>query len=153
MQSSLLFMAVLPAVKMNWMYVLWYPVWQRQSSHRRSYEQQRSLPDHEGREEESVLASPDFMFTEDLEMLKQENVSGDIALRFFDHDGQECNTTLKERMISISMEQFKKIDRKISLVSGVSKANAVLSALKGGLVDVLILDSNLAEALLKLTQE
>lgn len=62
-------------------------------------------------------------------MLKQENVSGDIALRFFDHDGQECNTTLKERMISISMEQFKKIDRKISLVSGVSKANAVLSAL------------------------
>ena len=61
------------------------------------------------------------MFTEDLEMLKQENVSGDIALRFFDHDGQECNTTLKERMISISMEQFKKIDRKISLVSGVSK--------------------------------
>ena len=83
-------------------------------------------------------------------MLKQENVSGDIALRFFDHDGQECNTTLKERMISISMEQFKKIDRKISLVSGVSKANAVL---RGGLVDVLILDSNLAEALLKLTQE
>ena len=56
-------------------------------------------------------------------------------------------------MISISMEQFKKIDRKISLVSGVSKSNAVLSALKGGLVDVLILDSNLAEALLKLTQE
>ena len=51
------------------------------------------------------------------------------------------------------VEQFKKIDRKISLVSGVSKANAVLSALKGGLVDVLILDSNLAEALLKLTQE
>ena len=103
--------------------------------------------------EESVLASPDFMSTEDLEMLKQENVSGDIALRFFDHDGQECNTTLKERMISISMEQFKKIDRKISLVSGVSKANAVLSALKGGLVDVLILDSNLAEALLKLSED
>ena len=53
----------------------------------------------------------------------------------------------------VFIEQFKKIDRKISLVSGVSKANAVLSALKGGLVDVLILDSNLAEALLKLTQE
>ena len=153
-------MAVLPAVKMNWMYVLWYPVWQRHSSERTiifstdalmsSKEASRIMKEEK---EESVLASPDFMFTEDLEMLKQENVSGDIALRFFDHDGQECNTTLKERMISISMEQFKKIDRKISLVSGVSKANAVLSALKGGLVDVLILDSNLAEALLKLTQE
>lgn len=32
-------------------------------------------------------------------------------------------------------------------------ANVVLSALKGGLVDVLILDSNLAEALLKLSED
>lgn len=32
-------------------------------------------------------------------------------------------------------------------------ANAVLSALKGGLVDVLILDSNLAETLLKLSED
>ena len=70
----------------------------------------------------------------------------------FDREGQECNTSLANRMISISMEQFKKIGRKISLVSGVSKANAVLSALNGGLVDVLILDSNLAEALLELSK-
>ena len=48
-------------------------------------------------------------------MLKQENVSGDIALRFFDHDGQECNTTLKERMISISMVSSKKLTARFPL--------------------------------------
>ena len=47
------------------------------------------------------------MFTEDLEMLKQENVSGDIALRFFDHDGQDCNTTLKERSVCMAHVEAK----------------------------------------------
>lgn len=100
--------------------------------------------------EESVLASPAFMSPEDLAMLKKEHVTGDIALRFFDQDGNECKTSLSDRMIAISMEQFKRIGCKISLVSGVSKAKAVLSALKGGLIDVLILDYSLAQAILDL---
>lgn len=100
--------------------------------------------------EESVLASPAFMSPQDLDMLKKEQVAGDIALRFFDQNGEECRTPLSDRMIAISLEQFKKIKCKISLVSGVSKANAVQSALKGGLVDVLILDYNLAQAILDL---
>ena len=55
-------------------------------------------------------------------------------------------------MIAISMEQFKKIDCKISLVSGISKATTVLSALKGGLIDVLILDYRLAQEILRLSE-
>ena len=100
--------------------------------------------------EESVLAGPAFMPPEDLESLKKEHVTGDIALRFFDQDGRECHTSLSDRMIAISLDQFKKIGCKISLVSGISKANAVLSALKGGLIDVLILDYGLAQAILEL---
>ena len=70
-------------------------------------------------------------------MLKQENVSGDIALRFFDHDGQECNTTLKERMISISMEQFKNIDTPpviLTLIEPMAKANTFVAMLMLGLL-------------------
>lgn len=102
--------------------------------------------------ERSVLSSPDFINSEELDALKSQNVTGDIALRFFDHDGNECNTSLANRMITISMEQFKKIDCKISLVSGVAKANTVLSALRGGLVDVLILDYKLAQEILRLDE-
>lgn len=99
---------------------------------------------------ESVLASPDFMSSSDLSSLLAEHVAGDIALRFFNQDGKECQTSLSERMIAISLEQFKKIKKKISVASGVSKANALYSALKGGLIDVLIIDYKLAEAVLKL---
>lgn len=102
--------------------------------------------------ERSVLASPDFLSPQDLNSLKAQNVTGDIALRFFDHDGNECATSLSERMITISMEKFKKIPCKISLVSGISKANTVLSALKGGLIDVLILDYKLAQEILTLCE-
>lgn len=99
---------------------------------------------------ESVLASPDFLSAEDLKELKEQNVSGDIALRFIDMDGNECSTSLSKRMISISLEQFKKIETKITVASGASKANAVYSALKGGLIDVLIIDYKLAAAILSL---
>lgn len=102
--------------------------------------------------ERSVLASPEFLSQEDLDALKSRGVTGDIALRFFDHDGNECPTSLSDRMITISMEQFKKIDCKISLVSGISKATTVLSALKGGLIDVLILDYRLAQEILRLSE-
>ena len=50
------------------------------------------------------------------------------------------------------MEQFKKIPCKISLVSGIFKAKTVLSALKGGLIDVLILDYRLAQEILRLSE-
>lgn len=100
----------------------------------------------------SVLASPEYMAPEDLKSLQQANVVGDIALRFFDQEGQECKTSLSDRTIAISMEKFKKIERKISVASGAGKAHTVYSALKGGLIDVLIVDYKLAEAVLALSE-
>ncbi len=102
---------------------------------------------------ESVLASPEFMSSEDLSSLQKEQVAGDIALRFFDQNGKECDTSLSQRMIAIDFERFKKIPKKISVASGVSKANAVYSALNGGLIDVLIIDYKLANAVLNLSNQ
>ena len=78
-------------------------------------------------------------------MLKEHHVIGDVALRFLDKEGNECDTELKERTISISLEQFRKIPVKVTLASGEEKAHAVLAALKGGLIDVLIVDIDLVE--------
>lgn len=75
---------------------------------------------------------------------------GDIAFRFFDYEGKECNTQLVDRMITIDFDVFKKIKKKICLASGTQKANSVLSAIKGGLVDVLIVDSSLGKTILSL---
>lgn len=98
----------------------------------------------------SALAKPDFMSAEDLHALQSEGVVGDIALRFFNKDGCECNTSLAKRMVTIDLEAFKRIPTKITVASGAWKAHALHAALKGRLIDVLIVDYKLAEALQQL---
>ncbi len=101
----------------------------------------------------SILASPEFMSREELRSLQEQFVMGDIALRFFNKEGNECQTELSDRIISIGFEQFKRIDTKITIASGVYKAYTILSALKGKLIDVLIIDYQLGMKILSLYNE
>ena len=67
-------------------------------------------------------------------------------LRFFNKDGEECDTSLRDRTVSISVDEYKKIPTRILVASGKGKAHAVTSLLKGNMLDVLIIDRELAEA-------
>ena len=98
----------------------------------------------------SVLGKPEFMSAEELAKLQEQNVVGDIALHFFDRNGKECQTDLVDRMITIDFEKFKQIKTKITIASGKWKAHTILSALKGGLIDVLIIDYELGMEILQL---
>lgn len=98
----------------------------------------------------SVLSKPEFMTREELKMLQDESAVGDISLRFFNKDGVECNTELADRIIAIGFEEFKKIDTKITIASGEYKAHTILSALKGKLIDVLIVDYLLGNKIMEL---
>ena len=102
---------------------------------------------------DSILALPTFLPEENLQELLDEGVVGDIALRFFNKNGKECNTSLKNRTISIEFNQFKKIPLKITLASGIQKAHTVFYALKGHLIDVLIVDEMLAKKILEIGEE
>lgn len=101
-------------------------------------------------EPKSILNHSDFLNPQDKAELLNHNVVGDIALRFFDINGKECNTNLLDRLIAIDFEQFKNIDLKITVAAGLEKAQTVMSAIKGNLVDVLILDQELALTLLQM---
>ena len=101
-------------------------------------------------ETKSILADNMVLTKDEQEILKAHNVAGDIGLRFFDMEGQECQTELSERLISIGFEQFKKIQCKVTVAAGLEKAHTIISALKGGLIDVLVVDEELAEKLLEI---
>lgn len=83
----------------------------------------------------------------DLEELHAQGVYCDFLLRFIDENGQECESRIKHRTLSIDLEQYKLIPCKIVVASGSEKAYAVRALLRGGLVDVLIIDQHLAKAL------
>lgn len=97
----------------------------------------------------SILAISNYLTPLELKKLKNENVVGDICLRFFNLEGKECETKLRDRTIAINFDQFKKIKTKICVVAGSLKTHAVLAALKGDLINVLITDFSLADSILK----
>ena len=74
---------------------------------------------------------------------------GDIALRYFDANGdttpfQEFN----ERVAGIPLDTLKKIPRRVGVAGGRQKKDAVLGAIRGGFINVLITDIDCAENLI-----
>lgn len=99
----------------------------------------------------SPLLTSGYLNEEETEEIRQKRAVCDCLLRFFDEDGRECDTSLKDRTVSISVEEYKKIPTRIVVASGKRKALAVTAMLKGDLVDVLVIDRALAEAVDDLT--
>lgn len=73
---------------------------------------------------------------------------GDIALHFYDEQGNPINTNLKERVIGISLEELKCIGRVVGVAGGMGKFHAILGAIRGGFINTLITDAQTARRLL-----
>lgn len=76
------------------------------------------------------------------------NAVGDIALRFFDRQGNEVESSLKDLVIGISIEELKKVDTVVGIAGGPQKTDVIKGALNGKLIDVLITDNKTVESLL-----
>ncbi|MCL4386684.1 MAG: sugar-binding transcriptional regulator [Actinobacteria bacterium] len=76
------------------------------------------------------------------------NVVGDIYGHFFDRNGHFCKTSVEDRIISIPVEYINRIEYRIGAASGVKKFEAIFSAIKGGLINILATDEKVAELLL-----
>ncbi|WP_310685921.1 sugar-binding transcriptional regulator [Aliifodinibius sp. S!AR15-10] len=82
------------------------------------------------------------------EVMNSEAV-GDIALRFFDINGNEVDTTLKDLVIGVSPEEMMAIDTVVGIAGGQDKAEVIHGALNGKNIDVLISDSLTARRILE----
>lgn len=98
--------------------------------------------------QESLLFKTNYLNQTELRELREKDACCDLVLRFIDKQGRECDTSLRDRTMSIDLETYKKIPCKIISASGSFKAKAVSSLLQGGLVNVLIIDSNMAGKLI-----
>jgi DNA-binding transcriptional regulator LsrR (DeoR family) len=74
---------------------------------------------------------------------------GDIALRFFDAEGNPVRSSLDDRILGITTEQLRKVPRVVAVAGGADKVEAIRAALKSKIVDVLITDHDTAQALVE----
>ncbi len=96
----------------------------------------------------TLLATTNYLNEKELEELKNQGAYCDLLLRFIDCNGRECETSMKDRTYSISLETYRAIPLKVIVASGSEKANSVRALLNGKLLDVLIIDQLLARALM-----
>lgn len=75
------------------------------------------------------------------------NVVGEVCTHFFDQDGRTIEPPFRDRIISIGLEDYKKIPVRIGIAGGEEKIEAIRAALKGRYVNVLISDFQTAEQL------
>lgn len=100
-----------------------------------------------------LLASSGNVFSsQELSSLQKQGAVGDICLQFFDAAGTPVRTNLSERVIGITLPQVKKARRVIALAGGKRKVNAIMGALNGRWINVLITDRWTARSILDATR-
>ena len=95
-----------------------------------------------------LLAASGNVFTErELAELRELGAVGDICLRYFDAGGAPVASALDARVIGIDLERLRRPKRAVALAGGPRKSAAILGALRGRFVNVLITDRFTAERL------
>ena len=99
-----------------------------------------------------ILASSGNMFSaEERAELNRMGAVGDICFRYFDARGVPIKSPLMQRVIGIEASTLRNVDRVIGIAGGKKKVSAILAALRGGWIDVLITDRRTAEGLVENT--
>ena len=100
-------------------------------------------------EPSGLLADSGNIFTKaELNLLRQAGAVGDILLRFFDANGEPVRTALDNRVVAMALPQLRRVDRAVGVAGGRRKHEAILGALRGRLVNVLITDCFTAQWLM-----
>ena len=81
-------------------------------------------------------------------MLIAKGAVGDVCVHPFNQRGDILETPLTDCMIGVGVKQLKRTPCRVAVASGVSKAKAVIGALRTGLITHLFVDTALAEAVI-----
>jgi DNA-binding transcriptional regulator LsrR (DeoR family) len=96
-----------------------------------------------------LAVSGNIFSREDRAELQRLGAVGDICFRFYNADGQPIKSQLMKRVIGIDLDKLRTCKRVVGVAGGMQKMQAILGALRGGLIEVLITDQRTAEALSK----
>ncbi|WVD65943.1 sugar-binding transcriptional regulator [Orbus sturtevantii] len=83
-----------------------------------------------------------------IETLENKPIAGDICSRFFDHKGNIVQTNISDKIINITLEQLKIAKYRIGVAESTEKADAIIAAILGGYINVLITTKGTAESIL-----
>jgi DNA-binding transcriptional regulator LsrR (DeoR family) len=90
-----------------------------------------------------------YLGEENVSAFREQAAVGDVCAHYFTATGEFIDTDIAERLIAVSVRQLRKARTRVAVASGIERAEAVAGALRTGLVSTLIVDAQLAAAVLE----
>jgi len=101
---------------------------------------------------ESTLVKLRYLNLGETEALRQQGAVGDILAQFFNAQGEKVDCDLHKRSVAFPIEDLSRMKNVIGLAGGTNKIQAILGALHGRYIKILITDEKTAESLINLEQ-
>ncbi len=95
----------------------------------------------------------DYVTKKEILAIQETGAIGDVCGRFYDLSGQITAQEIQKRLIGIATEELLQIPIRIGVAGGPAKITPIIGALRGGFVNVLIIDANTAKEVLERTQK
>lgn len=99
--------------------------------------------------DKSTLIKEGLLSIRDIEIFKSKGAIGDLLNQFYDINGNSVDLDLHKRLISTEIDLLKSLNHVVAVAGGIEKKEAIIGALKGGYINVLITDENIARSLLE----
>ena len=90
----------------------------------------------------------DVLEPQEASRLRKAGAIGDVAGIIIDKEGRVVDPTFQARCIAVSDDQLRRVPRSLAVAAGSGKAAATIAAVRGGMVNGLVVDSDLANAIL-----
>lgn len=101
--------------------------------------------------EHSTFIEREVISSAEVEQLRACGAVGEMCGRFYDQHGQECLPQLQDRVIAIRLDELRKIREVVGVTAGSGRSEAVLAAMRGGLIKSLVIDEVGAQAILDIS--
>lgn len=105
-----------------------------------------------GMDEEATIVTNGMFSNNDFLLLSMKGAVGDILCHFIDEQGELVPSDIEGRLISTSLETLRSLENTIGVAAGQNKVKAILAALRGGYLDILITDEATASSILAISE-
>ncbi len=98
--------------------------------------------------DDSAFVERGVLSRDDAASLAAQGAVGEICGRFFDRDGQETDSSFRDRVISIALDDLRARPEIVAITNGSNRGEAIRAAIRGRLITSLVIDESGARELL-----
>jgi len=97
---------------------------------------------------DSLIMDSGLVSQKDCQDFIDQGAVGVICGRFYDRDGNSFDTEYDRRLLAMSLDDIRNVEMRVAVAGGMEKLPAILGAVKGKYINVLVTDAATAQALL-----